>query len=791
MIAAQAHSGNVPARAVRARYNRGSVWALEIRVMLRLGILARALCPALFIACAASAWGAGDASFELSADFEDLRAYFPGYLGNGYVSTLTAPRGTEPTRAYLIAFMDYSDGDVSRPAAVPAWTDIDFSSSRAGAPDQAWLNRVALSQRHFKDYRQTLDLHGATLTTRYHYLDGDRDTAVEVTTLVSEAAPHLAATRLRITPDYDDTVRLSFGLTLWAPHAPRFALARMTGPEMEEVLAANGLSFHAQPPATPDRESIWYPGHTQILSSAADAESGSLWLDGRAEGGAGVPMAMAVALALPDGLPPGAVSLKQDAYRLALNVALKVERGHTYEFTKFVAVSRSGWGGDSQATLALAREARRGGFERLADAHRAAWDALWQSDVLIGGDARAQQAVHSELYYLLASSTAGTAWATGACALTPGYTNHVFWDSDTWIFPALLLLHPERARSLVDFRSRTLPAAQQRAHAHGYQGAMYPWESDPENGSEQVPHFAFVLGESEIHVNADVAIAQWQYYQATRDRDWLRKNGWPVIREVARFWASRSTYDEAEHRYEIVHVNSVAESHTDIPNDTFTNVSAARALGIAVQAARELGEKPDPLWDRIARQMYVPLAPDRTHHLPFDPTVYGRSGDFGGGPLPLLFLPSLDLAMSPALLRGDYEFGVRPTDAERLGTFSMGLAPPIVAADAAGDATRASALFATNFSGGTLKPPFSVRTETADNNTGYFLTGSAGYLQDLLYGFSGLRIREQGLVEAYAPVLPEGWTSLTLKNVSFRGRRLDIRIARDQTGVVRLTRRER
>ena len=37
--------------------------------------------------------------------------------------------------------------------------------------------------------------------------------------------------------------------------------------------------------------------------------------------------------------------------------------------------------------------------------HRAAWDALWQADVLIEGDAQAQQAVHSELYFLLSSST--------------------------------------------------------------------------------------------------------------------------------------------------------------------------------------------------------------------------------------------------------------------------------------------------------------------------------------------------------------------------------------------------
>ena len=118
----------------------------------------------------------------------------------------------------------------------------------------------------------------------------------------------------------------------------------------------------------------------------------------------------------------------------------------------------------------------------------------------------------------------------------------------------------------------------------------------------------------------------------------------------------------------------------------------------------------------------------------------------------------------------------------------MNIVPRVTAADTVGSAEDAAAWFSGNFSGGTLKPPFNVRTETADNNVGYFLTGSGGYIQSLLYGLSGLRIREQGLVEAYAPVLPPGWKSLTLRNLSFRGQRLDIRIDRDAGGALRLTR---
>ena len=751
-----------------------------------LAIAARALVLALLSGVATDARGASEASFQLSAGLEDLRDYFPGYLANGYVSTLTAPRGTEATHAYMVALMDYTPGDMSRPAAVPGWTEVDFSAGPRGGL-HGWLNRAPLSAEHFKDYRQTLDLRGATLTTSYRYVDQGRETSIEVITLVSEASPHLAATHLKITPDYDGPVRLSFALLPWANHAPRFPLAEMSGREMEEAVAANGLALEPRPPATSDREAVWYSGHTQVLASDGDAPSRALWLDGKAE--QGLAMAMAAAVELPEGLSGGAVSVQRDEFRLALDVNMKVERGRTYVFTKYVAFSRAGWGGNATDDLTLAQAARAAGFERVLSEHRAAWDALWQADILIEGDAQAQQVVHSELYYLLASSTPDTAWPVGACGLTPGYASHVFWDSDTWIFPALLLLHPQRAKSLVAFRERTVDAARQRARQRGFEGAMYPWESDPENGTEQTPHAAYVLGESEIHVNADVAIAQWQYYLATHDRDWLRAHGWPTIREVARFWASRATYDAPARRYQIMHVNSVAESNTDIPNDTFTNVSAAKALEIAIAAARVLGEQPDPLWRRVARALYIPLAAGGQRHLPFDPAVRERSDeDFGGGPIALLFLPSLDLTMSTDLRRNDYEYGVRASSIARVVAASMSIAPRTIAADTIGSAAEAAAWFAGYATGGTLKPPFNVRTETARNNTGYFLTGSGGYLQSLLYGFSGLRIREAGLVEAYAPILPAPWSSLTLRNLRFRGQRLDIRIARDGTGVVRLTR---
>ncbi len=744
-----------------------------------------ALASLLFMYPAVPSFASTDPSFLLSASSNDFATYFPGQLANGYFSTMTAPRGTEGNLAYMVALMDYTRDDFSRPAAMPGWTEVDYSTGNSSA-GHFWMNQVALAPSVFQNYRQVLNLHDATLTTRYRYIDHSRATDVSVTTFVSQASPHLAATQLSITPDFDGIVELSFALNTWAPYQPRMPLGKLTGEQMQEAVAAHNMTLEPIAPATSDRAALWYHGDTHVLASQGDATDLTLSLDARAE--QGLRMAEAAAISLPEQLKPVDAAFYKSDYRLALNLHIKVAKGQTYTFTKYVAASRENWGGDARDDLELARAARARGFAALLNAHQAAWHMLWQTDVQIDGDPKAQQIVHSDLYYLLSNSTADTAWPIGACAMTPGYAGHAFWDSDSWVFPALLLLHPQRAKSLVMFRYRTLHAAQQRARERGLQGAMYPWEADPEKGTEQTPYFARVLGEREIHVNADIAIAQWQYYLASGDKVWLKEHGWPVIRDVAKFWASRASYSAEKQRYEILHVTSVDEDYNDVPNDTFTNASAAKALNIATTASAIVGDAPDPRWPDIAARMLIPFSKKDGHHLDFDESVPHDMDSWGGSSLPMLSYPSLDFPMTQALRRHDYDYALSPITRSHRDPNSMGLAPTSIAAAALGDAAGASEWFERNITADVIKPPFNVRTETATNNTGYFLTASAGLLQNMVYGFSGLRIDQAGLVEAYAPVLPSSWKSLTLKHVRFRGITYDITIDRDATGKTRLTR---
>src|SRR5262249_14768381 len=142
--------------------------------------------------------GPVDPSFLLTATAKDLETYFPTYLANGYLSSMTAPRGTESSLSYLVAFMDYTKEDIARPAAIPGWSGINYSTGQSTA-GQFWLNDVKLGPKALADYSQTLNLHEATLTTRYRYTDASgRSTRIEVVTFVSQAATHLAATRISI-----------------------------------------------------------------------------------------------------------------------------------------------------------------------------------------------------------------------------------------------------------------------------------------------------------------------------------------------------------------------------------------------------------------------------------------------------------------------------------------------------------------------------------------------------------------------------------------------------------------
>jgi protein-glucosylgalactosylhydroxylysine glucosidase len=249
---------------------------------------------------------------------------------------------------------------------------------------------------------------------------------------------------------------------------------------------------------------------------------------------------------------------------------------------------------------------------------------------------------------------------------------------------------------------------------------------------------------------------------------------------------SRVEFNKAKDRYEIHHVTSPDEAYDDVPNDSFTNAAARKALDIAVAAAHKVGATPDPQWAEISRRMYIPFSNKGQRHLDFDESVPHDKVTWMGSSLSWLAYPNLDLPMSERVRRNDYEFQVNELKVHGDDPNEMMMVMLAVHAAELGEGDVAGQWIDRNLVG-FLKPPFNVRSETAANNAGYILATSAGFVQSFVYGLTGLRVNDKGLSQSYPPVLPPGWKSLTLKNIAFRGQHYDIDVSRDAAGKVRLT----
>ena len=164
------------------------------------------------------------------------------------------------------------------------------------------------------------------------------------------------------------------------------------------------------------------------------------------------------------------------------------------------------------------------GYESLLEHHYNSWNRLWQSDIIIKGDDDVQRDVRSAIYHLYSFTREGTSYSLSPMGLSGlGYNGHVFWDTELWMYPPILMLKPDIALSILDYRYERLDQARDNSFSHGYSGAMFPWESD-DTGQESTPIWA-LTGPFEHHISGCISHAFWSYYQVTQDRKWLKKKG--------------------------------------------------------------------------------------------------------------------------------------------------------------------------------------------------------------------------------------------------------------------------
>ncbi|MCJ7468219.1 MAG: glycoside hydrolase family 65 protein [Maribacter sp.] len=389
----------------------------------------------------------------------------------------------------------------------------------------------------------------------------------------------------------------------------------------------------------------------------------------------------------------------------------------------------------------------------LLDQHKKLWAEMWQGDIIIDGNLQDQLDVRLALYHLYAFSRGDSDLSIAPMGLSSqNYNGHIFWDTELWMFPPLLLLNQDIARSLVNYRSDRLNKARQKAINFGYKGAMFPWESD-DTGEEATPAWA-LTGTFEHHITADVAIAFWNYYRVTQNKLWLQERGYPLMKEVADYWVSRTTRNDDD-SYSIKNVVGANEFAPNVDDNAFTNGSAITAMQFATAAAKEVGETPNPEWEPVASKIKI---------LKFDDGGTKEHATYSGDRIKqadvnLLSYP-LHIITDPATIKKDLTY-YEPKLAEE-GP-AMGQSVFAVLYARMGDAEEAYRLYKRSYEPN-KRPPFGALAESATSNNPYFATGAGGMLQVVLFGFGGLDITEEGIKQKN-PILPKQWKSLTLKGI--------------------------
>jgi trehalose/maltose hydrolase-like predicted phosphorylase len=419
-----------------------------------------------------------------------------------------------------------------------------------------------------------------------------------------------------------------------------------------------------------------------------------------------------------------------------------------------------------------------GVYANILSQHVSAWAKLWKKDIVIEGSPEDQQAIHSCLFYLLSSAKAcdpvkpgNRAWGIPPMGLSnTSFNGHVFWDADVWMFPALILQHPEMAASIVQYRYNTLPGAMTNAKIAKEIGARYAWESGA-SGVEDAP--PGIVYREERHINGDVALAQWQYFLATGDLNWLRTRGLPVLSATADYWAARAVFVKDKNRYEIRRVVPPDENAGLVDNSVYTNAVAKMNLEFATEAAQLCGVAPKPEWAKVARAIYIGLDKTANRFVIYDNDKLRsiKQADAELLAFPLQFAPAgLDASKLYANTLDFYEPKILPNGP------AMTKSVHAVIAARLGRTEQAYADFKSSWEP-YFRGPFNYFNEkkSLTYNNACFLTGAAGPVMAVLYGFGGIHMdyaRPSPLTTSAQ--LPKAWKSLRITGIEWQGKTYDL-----------------
>ena len=508
--------------------------------------------------------------------------------------------------------------------------------------------------------------------------------------------------------------------------------------------------------------------------------------------GIGVAVAADHVIEAPDGVDVRVSSeIRPDWGRVT--VTAQLQPGQRLRLLKFMSY---GWS-SLRSVPALRDQAAAGltgamhtGWEGLLAEQRDFLDTFWSgADVEVDGDPDLQQAVRFALFHVLQSGVRAEERPISAKGLTgPGYDGHCFWDTESFVLPALMHTWPHAVADALRWRHATLPTARERARQLGLRGAAFPWRTI--NGEECSGYWP--AGTAAFHINADIADAAIRYHHTSGDEEFDRDVGLDLLVETARLWASLGHFD-ANGDFRIDGVTGPDEYSAIADNNTYTNLMAQRNLRAAVRAAKAYRGRADRLgvteeevagWQGRADAITIPYDAVRGVHMQAESFTHHQVWDFASTPesqYPLLLhFPYFELYRKQVIKQADLVLAMHVRgDAFTLEQKAANFAyyEALTVRDSSLSACTQAVIAAEV---GCLDLAYAYACEAAlmdlhdlEQNTrdGLHIASLAGAWIALVAGFGGMRDGEELL--AFAPRLPPQLTRLAFTLIQ-RGMRLRV-----------------
>ena len=446
------------------------------------------------------------------------------------------------------------------------------------------------------------------------------------------------------------------------------------------------------------------------------------------------------------------------------------------------------------------------GHYNLLKEHINTWRKTWYTGrVEIDGDPSIDKIGRFSQFYILSSLPSRNAEnppqisdvfvGASRSSLAKGWAGsdnmgHVFWDSEVYILPAVMLFHPNVTKYMLRYRSVTLPQAEIYADQLGYSGARYPFRSAV-SGSPLDPDGCRECNQRKHHVNGAISYGIRMYYSVTRDRDFLTNPDWracDITKSVAQFYAGIAKYNSSKGRYDISGVTGPDDSHPNVWNNAYTNVVASLAIHwarymscLCGRTSRE--DVPDD-WMQIALYLQLPYDTVRRLHYQHEGFERDVNQNVKQADTILLGWP-LNWNMSHEIWRNDLEF-YEPLTSHR--TPAMTHSFFTVGWKWIGEDNKAGSSFLKSYTD-YLKKPFNIWSEyiedsstPQDERAVNFLPGMGGFLQSLIYGFAGVRVRPE-MIEFHNPTPPPQCSGLRLIGFQYLGTNMTIEIRSDLTTI--------